>query len=55
MLLIKKIQKTFMDFAKNISNISLYLENWGTAIFKEHLSVVISVTKNFDCNLPFLF
>ena len=38
-----------------ISNPSLYFENLGTAISKEHLSVAVSVTKNFHGNLPFLF
>ena len=27
------------DFTKIINNLSLYFENWGAAIFKEHLSV----------------
>ena len=42
------------DFAK-IVNLSFYFENLGTSVFKEHLSVSASITKNFHCNLPFLF
>ena len=43
------------DFVKIISNLSLYFENLGTAIFKEHLLVAVSIKKNAHCNLTFLF
>ena len=43
------------DFAKIVNNLSFYFENLGTAIFKERLSVLFSMTKNFHCNLPFIF
>ena len=45
--LTNKEQWKTKDFAKIISNLSLYFENLGTAIFKEHLLVALSVTKNF--------
>ena len=43
------------DFAKIVKNLSFYFENLGTAIFKEHLSVPVSVTKNFHGNLTVFF
>ena len=43
------------DFAKIVYNLSFYFENLGTGIFNEHLSVPVSITKNFHCNLAFLF
>ena len=55
LFLTNKVQKKTKDFAKIIINLSLYFENLGTATCKEHLSVVVSVTKNLHCNLPFLF
>ena len=55
LLLTNKVQWKAKDFAKIISNLSLYFENWGAAFFKEHLSVAVSTTKNFHCNVPFLF
>ena len=55
LLLTNKVQWKAKDFAKIISNLPFYFENWGTAIFKEHLSVAVSIAKNFHCNLPFLF
>ena len=53
MFLLINITSNTKDFAK-ILNLSFYFENLGTAIFKEHLSVLVSLTKNFHCNLPFL-
>ena len=41
------------DFAKIVNNLSFYFEKLRTAIFKEHLSVPVSITKNFHYNLPF--
>ena len=43
------------DSSKIISNIYLYFENLGTAIFEEHLLVAVFITKYFYCNLQFLF
>ena len=43
------------DCAKIANNLSFYFENLGTAIFKELLSLSVSITKNFYCNLAFLF
>ena len=51
LLLTKKVQWKAKDFAKILSNRSFYFENSGTAIFKEHLSVAVSVAKNFHRNL----
>ena len=39
------------DFAKIVSNLSFYFENLGTGIFKEHLSVSVSITKNFELSV----
>ena len=50
LLVTNKAQKT-KDFAKIVSNLFLYFENLGTTIFKEHLSVAVSLTKNFHCSL----
>ena len=55
MFLLLTSTRNTKDFAKIINNISFYFENLGTAIFKEHVSVPVSITKNFHCNLPFLF
>ena len=41
------------DFAKIVNDLSFYFEKLGTAILKEHLSVPVSITKNFHSNLPF--
>ena len=43
------------DIAKIVNNLSSYFKYLGTAIFKEHLSVLVSITNNFHCNLPLLF
>ena len=51
-LLINSTSNT-KDFAK-VVYLSFYFENLGRAVFKEHLSVPVSLTKNFHCNLPFL-
>ena len=53
-LLLTRIIKT-KEFTKIENNISLYFGNLGTAIFKEHFSVPVSITKNFQCNLALLF
>ena len=55
LLLTNKVQCKTKNFAKILSNLSLYFENLGTAIFKKHLSMAVSVTKNFHFNLLFLF
>ena len=43
LLLTRKVQWKAKAFAKIISNLSLYFENLGIAISKEHLSVAVSV------------
>ena len=43
------------DFVKLLNNLSCYFGNLGTAIFKEHFSVPLSIRKNFYCNLSFHF
>ena len=43
------------DFIKIVNNLSFYFGNLGTAIFKEHFSLSLSIGKNFYCNLPFYF
>ena len=47
--------RNIKDFAKIVNNFSSYFKYLGTAIFKEHLSVLVSITNNFYCNLPLLF
>ena len=46
-ILTNKIQRKNKDFAKIINNLTLYFNHLGTAIFKEHLLVAVSVKKNF--------
>ena len=53
--LINKVQWKAKDFAEIISNLSFYFESLGIPVFKKQLSVTVSVTKYFHCNLPFLF
>ena len=46
-ILTNKTQRKNKDFAKIINNLTLYFKHLGTAIFKEHLLVAVSVKKNF--------
>lgn len=55
LLITNKLHWKTKNFAKIIINLSLYFENLVAAIFREHLSVTVSVMKNFHCNLQFLF
>ena len=48
LLLTNKVQWKTKDFAEIISkDFCLYFENLGAAIFKKHLSVAVSITKNY--------
>ena len=55
MFLLLTSTRNTKDFAKIVNNLFFYFENLGASIFKEHLSVPVSITKSFHCNLGFLF
>ena len=55
LLLTNKVQRKTKDFSQIIINLSLHSEDLGITTFKGHLSVAVSVTNNFHCNLQFLF
>ena len=55
MFLILTSTKNTKNFAKIVNNLSVYFENLGTAILKEHLSVPVSITRTSHYNLPFFF
>ena len=55
MFLLLTSTRNTMDFAKILNNPSFYFENLGTAIFKEHFSVPVFITKKPHCNIPFYF
>ena len=55
MLLLLTIKRKTKNFAKITNSIPFYCENLGTTIFKKYAPVPVSITKNFHCNLQFLF
>ena len=55
MLLLLNSTSNNEDFFKIVNNLSFYFGNLGTAIFKEHFSLPLSIRKNFCRNLPFYF